>query len=113
MAKNPYQLKADKAADASAYTISVDNEKKALVINSGDRYLNLTGSNVVTNNKKMTYWKLELVGTAEGSLTNIVEIETEANTTVIKGIFDLTGRKIDEITEPGIYIINGKKTLVK
>ena len=113
VAKNPYQLKADKAADASAYTISVDNEMKALIINSGDRYLNLSGTNVVTNNKKMTYWKLELVGTAEGSLTNIVEIETEANTTVIKGIFDLTGRKIDEITEPGIYIINGKKTLVK
>ena len=31
----------------------------------------------------------------------------------VKGIFDLTGRKVNEITVPGIYIIDGKKTLVK
>jgi hypothetical protein len=28
-------------------------------------------------------------------------------------IYDLQGRKVLEITEPGIYIINGKKVLVK
>ena len=37
-----------------------------------------------------------------------VEVENE-----VKAIYDLTGRKVDEITAPGIYIVNGKKTLVK
>lgn len=30
-----------------------------------------------------------------------------------KGIFDLQGRKLTEITKPGIYVIDGKKTFVK
>ena len=30
-----------------------------------------------------------------------------------KDIFDLSGRKLSEITQPGIYIIDGKKVLVK
>jgi len=31
----------------------------------------------------------------------------------VKTIYDLTGRKVEAITAPGIYIVNGKKTLVK
>ena len=31
----------------------------------------------------------------------------------VKTIYDLTGRKIENITTPGIYIVNGKKVLVK
>ena len=31
----------------------------------------------------------------------------------VKTIYDLTGRRVDAITVPGIYIVNGKKTLVK
>ena len=31
----------------------------------------------------------------------------------VKGIFDMQGRKIDAITAPGLYIIDGKKVLVK
>ena len=30
-----------------------------------------------------------------------------------KVIYDLTGRRIDNITKAGIYIVNGKKVLVK
>ena len=37
-----------------------------------------------------------------------VEVENE-----VKAIFDLTGRRVEEITAPGIYIVNGKKVLVK
>ena len=37
-----------------------------------------------------------------------VEVENE-----VKTIFDLTGRKVEAITAPGIYIVNGKKVLVK
>ncbi len=31
----------------------------------------------------------------------------------VKAIYDLTGRRVSEITEAGIYIVNGKKVLVK
>ena len=31
----------------------------------------------------------------------------------VEGIYDLQGRKIEQITAPGLYIVNGKKVLVK
>jgi hypothetical protein len=31
----------------------------------------------------------------------------------VKGVYDLRGRKLNEISAPGIYIIGGKKVLVK
>ncbi len=38
----------------------------------------------------------------------------EVNTAVkVKAIYDLQGRKLDQITSPGIYIVNGKKQIVK
>lgn len=37
-----------------------------------------------------------------------VEVENE-----VKAIYDLTGRRVEAITVPGIYIVNGKKVLVK
>lgn len=32
---------------------------------------------------------------------------------LLRGIYDLEGRKIEYVTEAGIYIVNGKKVLVK
>ena len=32
---------------------------------------------------------------------------------VVEGIFDMMGRKLDAITAPGLYIVNGNKVLVK
>lgn len=43
--------------------------------------------------------------------TGIGEVEGEDNET--KVIFDLTGRRVENITNAGIYIVNGKKVLVK
>lgn len=40
-------------------------------------------------------------------------IETVRNEDYANEIYDLTGRRIENITTPGIYIINGKKQLVK
>ena len=41
--------------------------------------------------------------------TDIEEAETEVEDT----IYDLHGRKLNEITKPGFYIVNGKKIFVK
>ena len=43
--------------------------------------------------------------------TDIEEVETENED--IETIYDLRGRRIQEITGPGIYIVNGRKVLVK
>ena len=113
LSNSPNPLKADKAEDAGNYVFSVDNDKKALVITEGAKYLYNQSGKVRIYSSNKSYWKLELIGTEEGTLTSIVEIETEATVPVLEGIFDLTGRKIEEITAPGIYIVNGKKVLVK
>ena len=42
--------------------------------------------------------------------TGIEEIEAEGDE---QEIYDLTGRKIEKITAPGIYIVNKKKVIVK
>ena len=42
--------------------------------------------------------------------TDIKDVEVKND---VKEIYDLTGRKIENITKPGIYIIGGKKVLVK
>lgn len=47
-----------------------------------------------------------------GGTTGIESIEGTTEN-IVKGIYDLTGRKIESITAPGIYIIDGVKTLVK
>ena len=43
--------------------------------------------------------------------TGISEVKGENGE--VKAIFDLTGRKVETISAPGIYVVNGRKVLVK
>ena len=43
------------------------------------------------------------------SINSVLEEDAEGQNKV----FDLQGRRVTRINQPGIYIINGKKTLVK
>ena len=57
------------------------------------------------------------VGT-EGNDTGIDDVKGEPTVDAsqsenVKAIYDLTGRRLERITVPGIYIINGKKIFVK
>ena len=45
-----------------------------------------------------------------GDTTGVENVEVENE---VKVIYDLTGRRVEAITAPGIYIVNGKKVLVK
>ena len=44
--------------------------------------------------------------------TGIEDVEEDLNP-VFEGIYDLNGRKLNEITKTGIYIVNGKKVFIK
>ena len=45
----------------------------------------------------------------QGGATGIENVEVEN----VNVIYDLTGRRVEIVTSPGIYIVNGKKVLVK
>lgn len=53
-----------------------------------------------------SFYKLKI---ADNSSTSIEEINCESR----KAIYDLCGRRVTEITQPGFYIVNGKKVLIK
>ena len=49
--------------------------------------------------------------TATKCPTGIEEVKGEDGK--VKAVFDMQGRKVETVTAPGIYIVNGKKVLVK
>ena len=84
-----------------------DNKTELTITLPADKnFFQLRGQVVNRDFIKITSLTITKIG---GEETNINEIATETE----EVIYDLTGRRIDEITEAGIYIINGKKTLIK
>jgi hypothetical protein len=49
--------------------------------------------------------------TATKCSTGIEEVKGENGE--VKTVFDMQGRKVNAITAPGLYIVDGKKVLVK
>ena len=43
--------------------------------------------------------------------TGVEEVKTENGN--VKTVYDLTGRRLERIAAPGIYIVGGKKVIVK
>ncbi len=109
----------DTNVEASAYVLGIVNEKVGFYTAT----LNLdadgkTGTTHFKNNANKAYLAVPAVqGVAsysfrfQGGATGIDEItDNRVQSTVI---YDLTGRRVENITAPGIYVVNGKKVLVK
>ena len=84
-----------------------DNKTELTITLPADKnFFQLRGQVANRDFIKITSLTITKIG---GEETSINEITTDTE----KVIYDLTGRCIDEITEAGIYIVNGKKTLIK
>lgn len=104
-------VKSFAAQQAIVITPGDDNSKEWFGPGLGEMPINLNG--------KMTDYKLycnidldfgEVINVTFGQ-ADLSGIENIAGEQSAKVIFDLTGRRVEDITAPGIYIVNGKKVL--
>ncbi len=86
--------------------------ESAITIN-GDYYITIPSECIVsevTGKSPAEDIRINLVVYNEDQ-TSIEDVKGENGN--VEVIYDLTGRKVETITKPGIYIVNGKKVLVK
>ena len=91
-----------------AYTITVDKEKAAIKIGQNGKYWKQMPDGTIKAMPDGDYWRVE----HHGGIMESIE-ETTIDPKRPKGIYNLRGDKLKEITSPGIYIINGEKILKK
>ncbi|MBR3615497.1 MAG: chitobiase/beta-hexosaminidase C-terminal domain-containing protein, partial [Bacteroidaceae bacterium] len=91
-------------------TIAEDENSTATIVSEGLTlvYDTAAGAFKVTESVSDGMVLPTFYGTKATGVENVV-----TNGEAIESIYDLQGRKIEKVTEGGIYIVNGKKVLVK
>ena len=99
----------------SWHTIEVEVTNHVLIIGlTADA--ELSGKNFTGTWMGADDWSLELVkiNDVQSDYNPFLGVENiEVAAPVVKGIYDLFGRRIENVTVPGIYIVNGKKVVIK
>ena len=102
----------DKNIEGEAYVLGVVDGAVGLykALANGTSWLNNANKAYLpasaVPNKTVTFYGFDWDGT-----TGISEVKTENGE--VKTIYDLTGRRVEAITAPGIYIVNGVKRVVR
>ena len=102
----------DKNIEGEAYVLGVVDGEVGLykALANGTSWLNNANKAYLpasaVPNKTVAFYGFDWDGT-----TGIDEVKTENGN--VKTIYDLTGRRVEAITAPGIYIINGVKRVVR
>ena len=104
-----YLLPAETAKDGSELPFNVVRMVAETPITAAGTYTLYINEWTIVNSSWETLSEQTLTFTIPGT-TGIESVETEVENKVI---YDLTGRKVETITKAGIYIVNGKKVLVK
>ena len=103
-------LEAEKIGkEVNAYILSYKGAGTAIKLYklaSDDRTINANKAYYIDETGSSSAISFKFIGTTD--INGITDADSN-----VEGIYDLQGRKLDEITEPGIYIVNGKKILVK
>ena len=99
--------------DADGSWEIVINDGLAVITAQGDKSRNILQYN--TSSPRFSCYKgtqqsVNIYAKSQIS-TGVDEVKAEGGK--VKVFFDLAGRRLNAITEPGIYIVNGKKVLVK
>ena len=112
------QLELTSKSAAAAYVIGAWGEgTKATIkqVSDSDRYFHFQGAG-----QHLVYWWDKSgvrsswnIVEAQYDVTDIDFTEVETEKAVVKGTYDLFGRRIAAPTAPGIYIIDGKKKYIK
>ena len=108
----PHKLASGTSAPMDAWTITIaDDENSTAVIECNGSvlvYVDGEFKSVLANEVPETAVYPTFYGTHATGINNVI-----TNGETIESIYDLTGRKIEKVTKGGIYIVNGKKVLVK
>lgn len=99
-----YKVKMNTAAERGITYISTD---KPLFINQAHRAWLCYPTEAAVSS---TGYSFAIGGTGRDT-TGVEELKNENGK--VKGTYDMQGRKLTEITEPGLYIIDGKKVHIK
>ncbi len=96
----------DKNGDQVGENMDVDNGEGYVLCHANKSFIVLPYNEV----GGVSMFSFRFTGSGGTSIEG-VELEPEAE--YVEAIYDLQGRKLSEITQPGIYIINGKKVMVR
>ena len=105
----------------SGSSYAVDNQWEYYDLNGNrDNYIKVsankiylrTANGALKNASSSSRLKFRIADPDEEFVTDIEEVQTETETKP-EAIFDLQGRRIERITAPGLYIVNGQKRYVK